>query len=43
MVEWHHQLYGFGFEQVLGVGDGQVGLACMGSQEGGHDLSNCTG
>ena len=27
MVGWHHQLYGCEFEQVLGVGDGQAGLA----------------
>ena len=28
MVEWHHQLYGHEFEQVLGAGDGQGSLAC---------------
>ena len=28
MVGWHHQLDGHEFEQVLGVGDGQGGLAC---------------
>ena len=28
MVGWHHQLNGHGFEQTLGVGDGQGGLAC---------------
>ena len=28
MVEWHHQLNGREFEQTLGVGDGQGGLAC---------------
>ena len=28
MVGWHHQLYGHEFEYVLGVGDGQGGLAC---------------
>ena len=27
MVGWHHRLYGREFEQVLGVGDGQAGLA----------------
>ena len=27
---WHHGLYGHGFEQVLGVGDGQGGLECRG-------------
>ena len=28
MVGWHHQLYGHGFEQVLGVGDEQGSLVC---------------
>ena len=28
MVGWHHQLNGDEFEQTLGVGDGQGGLAC---------------
>ena len=28
MVKWHHQLDGHEFEQGLGVGDGQGGLAC---------------
>ena len=28
MVGWHHPLYGHEFEQALGVGDGQGGLAC---------------
>ena len=28
MVEWHHLLDGHEFEQALGVGDGQGGLAC---------------
>ena len=27
-VGWHHQLNGHEFEQALGVGDGQGGLAC---------------
>ena len=27
MVGWHHQLSGREFEQTLGVGDGQGGLA----------------
>ena len=26
MVEWHHQLSGHEFEQVLGEGEGQGGL-----------------
>ena len=28
MVGWHHHLNGHAFEQALGVGDGQGGLAC---------------
>ena len=28
MVGWHHRLDGYDFEQALGVGDGQGGLAC---------------
>ena len=28
MVGWHHRLTGHDFEQALGVGDGQGGLAC---------------
>ena len=28
MVGWHHQLDGYEFEQVLGVGNGQGSLAC---------------
>ena len=28
MVGWLHRLYGHEFEQALGVGDGQGGLAC---------------
>ena len=28
MVGWHHQLDGHEFEQTLGAGDGQGGLAC---------------
>ena len=31
MVRWHYQLNGHEFEQALGVGDGQGGLACCGS------------
>ena len=31
MVGWHHRLNGLEFEQTLGVGDGQGGLACWGS------------
>ena len=27
-VGWHHRLNGHKFEQVLGFGDGQGGLAC---------------
>ena len=29
MNGWHHRLNGHGFEQALGVGDGQGGLACF--------------
>ena len=28
IVEWHHWLDGYEFEQVLGVGDGQGRLTC---------------
>ena len=28
MVEWHHQLDGYEFEQALGSGDGQRILVC---------------
>ena len=31
MVGWHHQLDGREFQQALGVGDGQRGLACCGA------------
>ena len=31
MVGWHHRLNGHEFEQALGVGDGQGGLAFCGS------------
>ena len=31
-VEWHHRLNGQEFEQALGGGDGQGGLACCGSR-----------
>ena len=31
MVGWHHRLDGHGFGWILGVGDGQGGLACCGS------------
>ena len=32
MVGWHHRLNGHGFGRALGVGDGQGGLMCGGSQ-----------
>ena len=32
MVGWHHRLDGHGFGWTLGVGDGQGGLVCCGSQ-----------
>ena len=28
MVGWHHRIDGHAFEQALGVGDGEGGLAC---------------
>ena len=31
MVDWYHRLNGHEFEQALGVGDGQGGLACCDS------------
>ena len=32
VVGWYHQLSGQGFGWTPGVGDGQGGLVCMGSQ-----------
>ena len=40
MVGWHHQLNGCGFEQTLGVGDGQGGLVCC--SPWGHKESDMT-
>ena len=40
MVGWHHWLDGHGFGWILGVGDGQRGLACCGSW--GHKESDMT-
>ena len=40
MVRWHHQLDGHEFEQGLGVGDGQGGLACW--SPWGHKESDRT-
>ena len=31
MAEWHHRLDGLEFDETLGVGDGQGGLACCDS------------
>ena len=28
MAGWHHQLNGHEFDQTVGIGDGQGGLAC---------------
>ena len=33
-VGWHHRLDGHEFEQAVGVGDGQGGLACCSSWSG---------
>ena len=40
MVGWHHRLNGHGFEQALGVGDGQGSLACC--SPWGHKESDMT-
>ena len=40
MVGWHHWLDGHEFEQALGVGDGQGGLACC--SPWGHKESDTT-
>ena len=42
MVQWHHWLDGHEFEQALGIGDGQVGLASCsqwGHKRVGQDLT----
>ena len=40
MVGWHHQLSGHEFEQALGDGEGQEGLACCSLW--GHKESDVT-
>ena len=40
MVGWHYRVNGHEFEQALGVGDGQGGLACRGPW--GHEESDAT-
>ena len=40
IVGWHHWLNGSGFEQALGVGDEQGGLACC--SPWGHKDSDMT-
>ena len=40
MAGWYHQLDGHEFEQTLGIGDGQGGLACCDSW--GHKESDMT-
>ena len=40
MVGWHHRLDGLEFEETLGVGDGQGGLACC--SPWGHKESDTT-
>ena len=34
MVGWHHRLNGHEFEQALGIGDRQAGLACCSPRDG---------
>ena len=38
MIGWHHRLDGHEFEQAMGVGDGQGGLACC-SPRGHKELT----
>ena len=40
MVEWHHRLSGYEFEQILGDGEGQGSLACC--NPWGHKESDMT-
>ena len=40
MVGWHHRLNGHEFEEALGDGDGQGGLACC--SPWGHKESDTT-
>ena len=40
MVGWHHRLNGHGFEQTLGVGEGQGNLMCC--SPCGHKESDMT-
>ena len=40
MVGWHHRPNGHEFEQALGIGDGQGGLACC--SPWGHKKSDTT-
>ena len=42
IVGWHHWLDGLGFGWTPGVGDGQGGLVCCGSQQGWTRLSDWT-
>ena len=37
-ITWHHRLYGYDFEEALGVGDGQGSLVCC--SPWGHKESN---
>ena len=41
MVGWHHRLNEYHFEQALGAGDGEGGLACCGPR--GLKESDTTG
>ena len=40
MIRWHHPPNGYKFEETLGAGDGQGGLACC--SPWGHKESDTT-
>ena len=39
-VEWHHQFYGYEFQQTLGDGEGQRNLACC--SPWGHQVTQAS-
>ena len=43
MAGWHHRLDGHEFEQALGVGDGQGGLACCMQSVGSQSQTRLSG